>query len=258
MAKKEASVQIAELTYKELEVYLVGTEPLYFNRKTEFVRRELLLPRKKKNRAEKEGSLKHDPVAEFRGSIYRIDDPKAPTLLGFPAPGFKGAIATAALDMKGATKTQVGRLIYVPSYYVPIYGIPKLCIDDVRMADMKRTPDIRTRARVDEWCCVLRLKYITPNLTQRDIGNLIVGAGLTVGIGDFRQEKGKGSFGLFRMVEPGNADWKRIAKAGGRAAQEEAMKAAAPQNEETYDLLAWLMSEAKERSLKITQQGSEA
>lgn len=39
---------------------------------------------------------------------------------------FKGAIRSAALDMPGAKKAQIGRLTYIAGDFVGIYGVPKL------------------------------------------------------------------------------------------------------------------------------------
>ena len=88
---------------------------------------------------------------------------------------------------------------------------------------MARTPDIRTRAVMTEWACVISVSYVKPKLNQTSVVNLIAAGGITCGIGDWRQEKGSGSHGQFRIVGPNDKDFLRILKNGGRAAQQQAL-----------------------------------
>lgn len=255
MAKKkepEAEIEIVKFTQGTLRFFLLGTEPLILNRKTEQVRRSLLLPPPKKNAAAKSSTLLHDPVAEFRASIYRFDPP-SPTLLGMPSTAFKGAMCSAAVDVPGAAKAQMQRLTYVPGYFVPVWGIPKLLMSDVKQGKgLQAAPAIRTRAIVEHWASVIEVRYAKPALREPDVANLVATAGITIGVGDFRQEKGKGNHGLFRIVAANDSEWKAIVEAGARDAQESAMKAADPFNPETFDLLAWFKQEAPRRGFEIT------
>ena len=50
-----------------------------------------------------------------------------------------------------------------------------------------------------------------------------VDIGSPCGIGDFRQEKGKGNFGQYRACEPNDPEIKKLMKIGGRDAQDEAL-----------------------------------
>ena len=61
-------------------------------------------------------------------------------------------MATAALETAGVNKTSVNRLVSLPQDKINIWGKPYLKIDVVRSADMNRTPDIRTRAFLPNWC----------------------------------------------------------------------------------------------------------
>src|SRR5690554_3812590 len=109
VAKQDkGALHIDALKQGRITVKLIGTTPLYFNAMSAKAKRTLLIGGGKKTAAEKK-QLKHDPQQEFRDSVYRL--PSGPTLLGFPAPGVKGAMATAALETPGVTKTSVQRLI---------------------------------------------------------------------------------------------------------------------------------------------------
>lgn len=238
------SVAILPISQGEVRFHIVGTSPLYFNRIQEKAKRELLLPHGRMNDAAKAANQKHDPVAEFRGSVYRHPGNGFPTRLKFPADGFKGALRTAALDMPGAKKAEVGRLVTPSTWNIDIYGIPLLSMDPVTNSGIVRSRDIRTRAVLDEWAAALTIRFVQPKLTAMAIVNLVNAAGVTCGIGDWRQEKGSGSNGLWRVCEtPDDPDFRRIVQAGGLKAQDEALLHYHCLNDESAELLDWLSAE---------------
>lgn len=194
---------------------------------------------------DKATSLKHDPRAEFQASPYRLTG--GPTLLGIPSTAFKGAMMTAALDLPGVQRTQVGRLVYVNNDYVHIYGVPELYMAPVRMADIKRTPDIRTRAIIPKWACKLSVTFTKPLMREQMVLRLLAAAGIVSGVGDGRQEKGTYNFGLFKIVAANDPEFLTIVKNGGTKAQTEAMRAPACYDNETAELLSWYDSELKTR-----------
>lgn len=254
MAKQSQSVEVEviEIVRGELEFCIKGTAPLIFNRYTDKAKRELLMP-KKKTRSERETTLKHQPIHEFLQSAYTLPAPSE-TLLALPSTAFKGAMMTAALDMPGLTKTSVGRLIYVLGDYVPVYGIPQIHMSMVRSAGMNSTPDVRTRAIVKEWVAKVRVAFVKPQHKEKGVINLMAAAGITSGVGDFRPEKGKGSYGQFELVSNTDKDFKRISKIG-RAQQVKAMSQADPYDDDTRDLLNWFHMEAKERGWEFADNG---
>jgi hypothetical protein len=229
-----------------VEVYVLGVTPLIFNRASEKVKRELLLPRGRLNAAARAANLKHEPISEYRASVYRIRG-DSPTLLGIPSTAFKGAMRTAALRLPGVARTEVDQLIWVEGYTVAVFGVPQLKMDMVRMADRARTPDIRTRAVLPEWACKISIRHTLPLINAQSAANLLAGGGMVSGVGDFRQEKGKGNFGLFDLVDADDKTWHRIAKAGTSAAQVAALEAPSAFDEESEELLAWFDDEIKRR-----------
>lgn len=254
MAKQSQSVEVEviEIVRGELEFYIKGTSPLIFNRYTDKAKRELLMP-KKKTRTERETTLKHQPVHEFLQSAYTLPAP-SDTLLALPATAFKGAMMTAALDMPGLTKTSVGRLLYVNGDYIPVYGKPQILMSMVRSAGMNSTPDVRTRAIVPEWAAKVRVSFVKPQHKEKGVVNLMAAAGIVSGVGDFRPEKGKGSYGQFELATASDKDFKRIAKVG-RKEQVKAMSEAEPYDDDTRDLLNWFQMEAAERGWEFTENG---
>jgi hypothetical protein len=245
----DTRIEVMEIKRSSVKLAIIGDSPLIMNRLAEKARQELLFPkRKKRTDADRLGILKHNPPEEFRSAVNKMSDKSQPTYLALPTTAFKKAIGTAALDSPGARKTEIGRLTSIAGgEYLPVYGIPKLFMRNVRSSDMNRTPDIRTRAILPEWACYVEVFYVTPNLNDRSIVNLMHGAGLTVGVGDGRQERGTFSFGQFRIVDPNDADFKRIVRTGGRDVQIAAMEAAEPYDDETEELLSWFEDELKRR-----------
>jgi len=245
-------IVITRINEQTFDVHIVGTSPLIMNQFAKKSWRELLLPAKKKTTATKEASLKHDPVQEFNEAAYVMRDKDAPTLLAVLPTAFKKSLMTAALDIPGAKKTQIGRLLSVSWDRTPLWGTPKLHMSMVRMADMKRTPDVRTRVIIPEWACVLTITFPTPTLNATSVANLVHAAGRYAGVCEWRQEKGSGSFGSFRMCETGKNDpeFKRIVATGGRKAQIDAMEAHTAYDDDTAELLSWYEAEVRRRGMK--------
>lgn len=251
MAIKKAeagTLHIDALKQGRVTLRMIGTTPLYFNAMSAKAKRTLLIGGGKKTTAEKR-ELKHDPEQEFRDSVYR--QPGGQTMLGFPAPGVKGAMATAALETPGVTKTSVQRLIFLPQQRINIWGKPFLKMDVVRSADMNKTPDVRTRAFLPRWCAEVDIAFVTPTLSVHSVVSLLSNAGVIVGIGDFRQEKGRGSYGTFSVAGDDLGDWSDYwaeVTAEGRAVQETAMAEPEFADEETAELMAMLDDERLRRA----------
>ncbi len=248
---KEETINVATISKGSVDIAILGTSPLVCNSMSNKVKGELLLPKGKANSAEKASRLKHDPVQEFRSSMYLLDD-RSPTAVGILASSFKASISNAALDLPGSTKSQIGRLVYVEGDYVPIFGAPKLFMSVVRSADMNRTPDIRTRAIIPQWACVIRISFVEPNLKATSVVNLLSAAGITQGVGDWRPQKGKGSYGQFSIVGADDPEFAAIVASGSREAQLSAIAHPEVYDSETENLLAWFNEEADRRGLKVS------
>lgn len=251
MAVKKAeagTLHVDALKQGRVTLRMIGSTPLYFNAMSAKAKRTLLIGGGKKTAAEKR-ELKHDPEQEFRDSVYRL--PSGPTLLGFPAPGVKGAMATAALETPGVTKKSVQRLIFLPEEKIKVWGRPFLKCDVVRSADINKTPDIRTRAFLPRWCAEVEIAFVQPTLSVHSVVSLLSNAGVIVGIGDFRQEKGRGSYGTFAVAGDDLADWQGVwdeITSEGRAVQEAAMADPESADDETAELMAMLDEERAKRA----------
>jgi hypothetical protein len=243
------AIEIKPVESGGVTLNILGTTPLIMNRQSEKAKRQLLLPAFK-NRGERATTLKHDPMAEFVDSAYRYRVDTKPTRCYMPSTSFKRAMMTAALDMPGgATKAGVGRHVSVLGETIPIFGIPRLRADMVRQAGMTKTPDTRFRCEFVEWACRVDIRFALLGLTETSVANLVLAAGFICGVGDFRQEKGAGTYGQFVITSEGLSgwdEWQRIVATGGREAQDAAF-ADPDMNDEGMELVEWFNTEIQKR-----------
>lgn len=249
--QESTEISIMEISRGQIHFKLLGITPMICHAMSAKVMQELLLPAAKKNAAEKASNAKHHVMTEFRDSMYKAREADAPTRIVMPAVNFKQALCCAAIDIPGAARTQMSRLTFVENDYIPIYGIPQLLMSVVRNSDIKRTPDVRTRAILPRWACYLTVTYTRPLIKEPAICNLLAAAGITQGIGDWRVQKGSGTYGQFELVGDDNLNFEHIVATGGRAAQDDAIANPIPYDSESEQLLSWYQVETKRRGFKV-------
>lgn len=244
-----SEIEILSLQRGRVSFAVVGETPIILNRMSEKARMELVIPRGKKTAIEKQQSLKHDPLREFRDSPYTLTE--GPTLLAGLAVWFKRAMMTAALEIPGVKKAQIGRLVRVEGERVPLYGVPQMFMAITRSADMNRTPDVRTRAIVPKWAMLFDVTFAMPTLKEKAVANLLAAGGVFSGVGEWRTEKGSANFGSFRLASADDAELKEILETGGRDAQVAAMNSPTFYDDETDNLYGMFLAEADRRGFKV-------
>jgi len=232
-------IDIIEVTRSRIEFCVLGRTPLVCNRMSQKTWQQLVAPSPRKTISERNLTMKHNPLAEYRASPYILSNPQAPTAIALMSTAFKGAMMTAALDLPGAKKAQIGRLCFVEGDMVGIYGVPQIYMAIVRMADINRTPDVRTRAILPKWACKVSVEFTLPMMQPQAVANLMAASGFTAGVGDGRPQKGKMSFGQYDIVNADNPEFLDIINTGGRLAQQAALAAPAAYDDETRELLEW-------------------
>jgi hypothetical protein len=220
---ESTSIEIEAPHSGRLTFTILGVTPLIYNAMSMKSKIQLLAPPPKKNATERLSTLKHNPIEEFRGSMYRYREDDRPTRLYFPGGGVKAALKSAALRLPGLKKTEVAQLTWIDNRDIDIYGIPELHMAVVRSADINRTPDVRTRAALREWCSQVTITYVRPQLTEKSVVNLIGAAGMLCGLGDGRQEKGYGH-GQFEIVADNDPRVIALKKRAGITAQDVAIE----------------------------------
>lgn len=156
---------------------------------------------------------KKDPFADFRESLYIINEKKVPKnrleigqhwkyvpdTFGFPASGFKQAMVTACSFVEAIPKTRVRGLVHVHGNLLPIkYSKLVMRQDTVRIGGFNKVADIRFRGEFHDWSIKIRISYNKNAITPAQIAMLINNAGFSVGVGEWRPEK-NGSLGTFAI-----------------------------------------------------------
>lgn len=237
--------------YSAVDVKLVGIAPLYCNSLSMKTRQTLLLPEARPRRrtaADRAlAGFKHDPLQEYRDSVTKIKHPDC--LIGMRASAIKGAMVSAAYYVEGMSMTRTKQMLTVEGDYVPIYGVPKLRMDEVRQADIRRTPDVRTRAIIRDWATIVSIRFTEGMISLRQVLNLLTLAGMNIGIGDFRQEKG-GGYGRFSIAEaePLSSTWDHIVASSSRKLQEDALEHPECDDPMTEELYTWYRNELEKMS----------
>lgn len=248
-AKKteSAEIRITPLRRASAKLRIIGTTPMFQNRMANKVKQGLLVGTRKKTKVERL-EVKHNPIEEYRSSMELM--PSGPTALGLRVTAVKAAMCTAAIETAGLTKTSAQRLLFMPGDLTPLYGIPQLRMDVVRSADIARTPDVRTRAFLPKWGAEIEIQFIVPQLSITSVVSLLCNAGVLIGVGDFRQEKGKGAFGSFRVLGEDEQDdeWDDLVKNHGRMAQLAAIEHPQYADQDTADLMAFFEEEKMRRA----------
>lgn len=251
MAKKSTEVSqeinIPALKMGTVKLRIIGVTEMFQNRMAAKAMQQLLVGSTRKTAADKK-NIKHNPIEEYRASMETISD--GPTALGLRVVAVKAAMCTAALETEGISKTSAQRLLFMPGEKVALYGIPQLRMDITRSADINKTPDVRTRAFIPRWGAEIEINFVSPQLSAQGVITLLMNAGLLIGVGDFRQEKGKGGFGAFRVIAEGqeDAEWDDLVRNHGRMKQLAAIENPEYANAETEELMEFFFSEVKRRA----------
>jgi hypothetical protein len=253
--KVEADIQIQPIKTASLNVAIVGESPFIMHRFAFKAWQELLMPAQKKNAAAKSESLKHNPLKEYQECLYLNREDTQPTLFHVPTAMFQEAIASAALDMPGATKSSISRWVSVSGTdghnQLNVFGVPELYTTMVRSSDMNRTPDVRTRPIFPKWAIAgLRITYKVDPLNETAIFNLLGAAGQIVGCGDWRPQKG-GSMGKFRVVTMDDPEFLEILATQGRVAQLQAFHQPTYYDKDTEDINLWFAEELVRRGKSV-------
>jgi hypothetical protein len=83
ISKEVQITAIQRLERATVQMCVLGSSSLVMNRMPAKAKQQLLLPRRTLNKAARESVLKHDPIAEFRDSVYRCREERAPTSRSF-------------------------------------------------------------------------------------------------------------------------------------------------------------------------------
>lgn len=148
-----------------------------------------------------------DLTKEYEASYFRNEKQE----IVIPCRVLKAAIVNGAITTQGVTtKAELKRDLRVLGYTTPITLPAGQRVEmDVRPVSNNGTPDIRARALVPEgWTADIVLEFPT-TLSIDKIISAVDGAGASIGICDWRPDKG-GDFGTFTVTTLENEEISRI------------------------------------------------
>lgn len=206
MGERNETVSIPPPKFETMQFTLRGTAPYMQSR---FSEKALEMMRAKQAAGSTAGSKKKRTARDFDGDYERAKHLSTDGWCGIPAGAFRSALISACrvVGFK-MTLAKLSVFCQADGYdkvdgtpLVRIYGTPEKT--EMPMRNDSGGADIRVRPMWREWSCKLRIRYDTDQFTRTDICNLLMRAGMQVGVGegrpDSRNSHGTG-FGLFESV----------------------------------------------------------
>ena len=210
--KKNEVISVPKFELKEIVVRVVGDSPLVVHQFGEKARRIMLEAQMKK--ASKGREVKN-PVEDFMRSLYWLT-PMPDTFteeafdqavadgarFGFPAIGLKASAVSGAYRAGLAKNKTVpqGAFHIIGGELLEIKGAPPRMREDmVRLSGIGAVADIRHRAEFENWYIDIPIQYNTAMISPEQILAYFQAGGFSVGIGEFRPEKG-GMWGRYRLA----------------------------------------------------------
>lgn len=183
------SISIPVPDIREATFRLVGTSPLICNAWSEKAKRQI---RDKQMKKATPAKAAKNPEEDFRNSLYPLSDGG----YGFKAIAFKAAMVRAGTYV-GEKMTFLRGAFHINHEFLAIEGEPKMREDMVRVG--MGVADIRYRGEFMPWSCEIPILYNARVISEEQLANLLLTAGFSVGVGEWRPEK-DGSYGMWRLA----------------------------------------------------------
>jgi hypothetical protein len=206
MSKKEA-LTIAPPKFEVAEFRIVGVAP-YVQNKFSAKAREQMRAKQEAGSTAKKGSKREpkDFTASYEGAMHRSAD----GWCGIPAPAFRNACVSAC-RMCGFRMTHAKLSLFIePDGFDTDDGTPLVRItkgepeySEMAVRNESGVCDLRPRPMWREgWEAVVRVRFDGDQFTLMDVANLLLRAGMQVGIGEGRPDSRKScgmGWGLFKL-----------------------------------------------------------
>lgn len=207
MKKQQADglIQIKAPDMHVLELKCVGTAPYVQHAFSAKVTEQMRAKHSAggTSRSTKERSAKDFDELYEQATHYSRDG-----WVGIPAPSFRAAMISAC-RIAGVVMTQAKLCLFVEADgvdrgdgqpLVKIFGVREKL--EMHVRNDTGVPDIRARPMWRDWHCVLRIRYDGQRFTGESVANLLLRAGMQVGIGEGRPDSKKSAgmgWGTFRV-----------------------------------------------------------
>ncbi len=192
--------------YARYDLWIVGDTPLIVHAWSEKAKREML---GKQVGATGPKDVR-DPEGDFKSSLYEMGN----GTYGFPAMAFKKAIINVAHVDLGIAKTDVMAALWVDAQMVRtrpalagaicdmpllrVYGgKPEMREDMTKIGGFKKIAQLSYRGQFTIWAVKFSGRINVSRLPENAFSALIDEAGMSTGVGEWRQEK-SGMFGAFQ------------------------------------------------------------
>jgi hypothetical protein len=203
---KEERIQISAPNFKVAVFEIIGRSPLVMNKFSAKAREEIK-SKQESGSVSKKGKRREpkDFDALYKAAMHLSDG----GWIGMPAAAFRAAMISACrlVDYK-MTIAKLALFIEADGYdadertpLVRIFGKPRPIEMFVRLET--GTTDIRVRPIFDEWNASLRVRFDADRFSEKDVANLLMRAGIQVGIGEGRPDSRKSAgmgWGLFEIA----------------------------------------------------------
>jgi hypothetical protein len=202
--ERPQAIQIPAPQMETLEFRLVGSAPYMQARFSEKARNQMREKHAAGSVASKgKARTARDFQQDYEQAMHRTKD----GWIGIPASAFRAACISAC-RLVGFKMTLAKLSVFIESDGLDaLDGTPLVRIEgepeqsELPVRNATGVIDIRVRPLWREWACTLRVRYDMGQFTRVDVANLIMRAGMQVGIGegrpDSKQSAGLG-FGLFK------------------------------------------------------------
>jgi hypothetical protein len=229
--EKEMTITAERHSRENLQSFrllIVGDTPLITHAWSEKAKREML---DKQQKLDSVGREAKDPEADFRASLYPIDEPLG--VYGFPATGVKNTLVASAHKDKNIAKVDVRKALFIhgdmtrlmPAKGGAICDVPLLRIwgsapvmreDMVKIGSgLNKVATLSYRGQFTFWAIELRGLFNPYILNKEKLIRIVSDAGIECGVGEWRNER-SGLFGSFHIASREElAEWNEFMANGG-------------------------------------------
>lgn len=192
---KKSTVELKEFKIRNVVVEIEGISPLITNKFSN--KAQQMIENKQQGKSK---NAKHE--IKVPDECYENAKHKSPQGWdGFPAAGYKAAMTRGAklvgMVMKDTQTSFFVKADCEETQLVRTYGKSRMRTDMVRLNG--GSADVRYRPEYPVWSAKLTIEYNEGVLSLDQIYQMLSAAGYGCGVGEMRPEKGKFSFGRFKI-----------------------------------------------------------
>lgn len=199
------ALQLKPIVPKTISFWIQGTSPMIQHA---WSQKGLAQLRMTAAERKKQPKVARNPEEEAMAAMYQLPDGSP----AFPMLAFKASLIGAAHKDLGIEKTLVRKALFLPSsayqgdLLAPLVSSsePEIREDIVRIGAGQT--DLRYRPEFKDWRVNVIVEIDHDLLNEQDIINLVNRAGFSVGVGEWRPEKG-GEYGRFEFDVSSGITW---------------------------------------------------